>query len=146
MGTGKTNVITIDLGKKYTDISKIVVGGVIVNGNRQYGAVTLEVSSNGSSFKQVNASVAEEAIGESAAKNYVYTLDKVTSARYVKITLVSKDYVLALSEIQVIGSGSNAPVNPDNPEEPGDAGFAVVALLAVISLAGAVVVAKKRSI
>ncbi len=144
MGTGKANVVNVNLGKKYTDITRLEIG-TYVNGNRKFGTVTVEVNT-GSGFKTISAdkyTITEVDLGGNVY-NKVVTFNEAISAKAVKVTVVSDDYVLVISELKVIGNGGEASVNPDNSDSPGDAGVAVVAILTVISLAGAVVVSKRR--
>ncbi len=147
-GSKVTNTITINLGKKCTDINKIRFDGVVINGNRQFADVIIEVSNNGSSFTKLSAddyTYAEVETEVANTFNIEYALAKDVTAKYVRVTLTSKEYVLTLGEIEVIGGGaSGGAVNPDENENPGDAGFAVVALVAAISLAGAVIVSRRK--
>ena len=147
-GTSAANAVTINLGKKYTDINKIVFGGVRIDGNRQFTQVIVEVSTNGTTFTKVDSASITREDEEIATGTYNVTLklSKKITAKYVKVTMISSAYVLAVSEIQVIGNGAAAGGNVDagESENPGDAGYVVVALVAAISLAGAVLVSKRK--
>ena len=147
-GTSKANAVVINLGKKYTDIDKLVFGGVRIDGNRQFTQVIVEVSTNGKSFTKVDSSNITREDAEIATGTYNVTLklSKKITAKYVKVTMISSTYVLAVSEIQVIGYGAEAggDVDAGESENPGDAGYVVVALVAAISLAGAVIVSKRK--
>jgi|GEM_PF-5888576 len=141
------NAITIDLGAKRTDIDKLVFAGCRISGNRQFARIAIEVSSNGKSYTAIKPEdyVQMFNVTEDPIYDVVVDFKKDVAARYVKITCTNTEYVFSLSEIQVIGYGAEGgTVNPGENENPGDAGFAVVALVAIISLAGAVIVSKRK--
>jgi hypothetical protein len=145
-GSAIAHTITLNLGTKRTDIDKIVFAGSRIDGNRQFANVTIEVSTNGKTFKKVDAVRTEVALEEAPLFDVVFDFESDVTAKYVRLTCANTNYVFSTSEIQVIGYGAEAggEVNPGENENPGDAGFAVVALVAMISLAGAVIVSKKR--
>lgn len=118
-GTNAVNTIVIDLAKVYTDINEIVVGGVRVNGNRQYGNVVIEVSSTNSSYSVVsNYKVANTMTNSTGTYNYSYRFSSNIAARYVKITFTSSDYVLTIGEIEVYGGENIDDSEAIAPEEP----------------------------
>jgi hypothetical protein len=104
-GTNSVNTITIDLEKLYADIREIIVGGVRVNGNRQYGNIVIEVSSDNNTYHRVSDyTLTETLTNETGTYNYSYVLSENTIARYVKITFTSTSYILTLGEIEVCGN------------------------------------------
>ncbi len=104
-GTGAVNTIIVDLGNQYTDINKIVVGGVAITSNRQYGTVAIEVSTDGVNYTTLIGYVeTSETVG--GVNNYTYDLASDVTAQYVKISIISAAYVLTVGDIQVYGSGN----------------------------------------
>ena len=119
VGTGATNTVTINLGAKYIDINEIVVSGVVESGNRQYGSVTLSVSTNGSSYTALSGySTSTSTVGSTT--KYTYKLASATTAKYVRVTIVSSNYVLTLGEIEVYGGNAPAVEEPDPTPMPTD--------------------------
>jgi len=107
-GTGAVNVVTIDLASTYDDISKIIVGGVVIAGNRQYGAAVIEVSADGENFTAVTGSVeTSEVIEGTTTNNFIYNFDAV-SAQFVRVTITSANYVLTIGDIQVYGADAES--------------------------------------
>ena len=148
VGDDKLHTITIDLGAKRTDIDKLVFAGCRIMGNRQFANLTIEVSNNGKTYTTIDSQdfVQMFNMTEEPMYNVVVDFKKDIEARYVRIGCTNTEYVFSLSEIQVIGydAEGGTVVNPGENENPGDAGFVVVALVAIISLAGAVIVSKRK--
>ncbi len=116
VGTGVSSSITINLAAKYVDINEIVVAGVVEYSNRNYGSVTIEVSSNGVSYTALSGySSSYEQYADNIYK-YTYKLASEVTAKFVRITFVSKAYVLTVGEIEVYGG--NAPVSSEPDPEP----------------------------
>ena len=147
-GATSVHAITVDLGAKRTDIDKLVFAGCRIMGNRKFANLTIEVSNNGKTYTTIDPQdfVQMYNITEDPMYDVVIDFDKDIEARYVRVTCANADYVFSLSEIQVIGydAEGGTVVNPGENENPGDAGFVVVALVAIISLAGAVIVSKRK--
>ncbi len=112
-GTGATSSVTVNLGSIYVDIDEINVCGVIEGGNRQYGTVTLEISTNGATFTTLT-DYQTLALGG----KYSYRLNSKVSAMFVRVTFVSSTFVLAIGEIEVYG-GNAESVAPTIPEAGG---------------------------
>ncbi len=146
MGGSAVHTITIDLGAKRTDIDKLVFAGCRISGNRQFAALRIEVSNNGSTYTAIDAADYVQMVNliDDPMNDVVVDFKNDVTARYVRLTCANTEYVFSVSEIQVIGYGAEGTVNPDDNQNPGDAGFAVVALVAMISLAAAVVVSKRK--
>ena len=150
-GSAAEHTITLNLGANRTDIDKVVFAGCRVNGNRQFARVTVQVSTNGSSYKTIAASeyeIKEVALEEADMFDFVFDFKEDVSAKYVRLVCANTQYVFDLSEIQVIGYGAEGDADTDvdagDSENPGDAGYVVIALVAAISLAGAVIVSKRK--
>ncbi len=116
VGTNASNSIVINLGAKYIDINEIVVSGVVVNGNRQYATVTIEASTNGISYTTIADYTLKSTEYASYAYEYSYKLNSNVTAKYIKVTLVSQNYVLTVGEIEVYGG--NAPAEPEPEPSP----------------------------
>lgn len=120
VGTGSTNSITVNLGAKYIDINEIVVAGVVLSGNRQYGTVTIEVSSNGVSYTKLSGYSTSSSEYASSIYKYTYKLAEEVTAKYVRITFVTESYVLTIGEIEVYGGNAPASTDPDPSPMPSD--------------------------
>ena len=105
-GTGAANTIIVDLAKVYKDINQIVVGGVVIENNRKYGSIVIEISADGENYTVVEGWYESEEEYAGTTYNYIYDLASDVAAQYIKITIVSTDYVLTVGDIQVYGSGN----------------------------------------
>ncbi len=119
VGTGAVNTVTIDLGALYVDINELDVCGVVLSGNRQYAAVTIEYSSNGVAYTALNGYKETCEPYSDFVSTYKYTLASDISARFVKFTFTSSNYVLTMSEIQVYGGNAPSAGSGDIPSEGG---------------------------
>ncbi len=103
-GTNAVNTILIDLENVYSNINEIVIGGVRVNGNRQYANVVIELSSDDVAYSVVsNYSVSNTLTNPTGTYNYSYKLSSNATGRYVRITFTSEAYILTLGEVEVYG-------------------------------------------
>lgn len=117
IGTNATSIITVDLGNVYTDISKVILGGIVINGNRQNGIVSIELSTDGVNFF---APYGYEDCLESVSGNTynnVYYMLKDESARFVKITIINHNYVFTVGDIQVFASTYEGEESSDASSE-----------------------------
>ncbi len=116
-GTGATSTITIDLGKKHVNINKIIVGGVIIGGNRQYGSAVIEISDDGVNYERFSGYIESVAVHSGTSHNYTYVPVPEVSARYVKISITNTAYVLTIGDIQVYGCEVYSDDSSEIPSE-----------------------------
>ncbi len=103
VGTNSVNLVTIDLGKVFTDIKRVTVSGIVIDGNRQYSA-KVKTSTDGNNFYYFSAYTTDEELLAGPSYSYTYAPTKAASARYIQVEFTNPAYVLTVGEIQVFGN------------------------------------------
>ncbi len=112
-GTGASWAFTFDLGSTKTDLSSVYVYARVI-GNRGFDAkgAKVEVSNDNATFTAVSATTSLTDNATANYKDFNINFTSVVSGRYVKVTLVSDQYILSLGEIEIrnygLSSGSQA--------------------------------------
>ncbi|MBO7254651.1 MAG: hypothetical protein J6V36_05040 [Clostridia bacterium] len=119
VGTNKTYTLVFDLGGTRDDIKTVKFRNVRVSGNRDFNptAVVIAATETTSSAEPTPSAYTyvKETQSGSEYFDFIYTLNNVATGRYIYVTMNTPQYVLSLSEIEILSApqSNSSIVVPD---------------------------------
>jgi|GEM_PF-6450367 len=119
VGTNKTYTLVFDLGGTRDDIKTVKFRNVHVSGNRDFNPTAVVIAATETTSSAEPTPTAYTYVKKIQAGSeyfdFTYTLNSVATGRYVYVTMNTPQYVLSLSEIEILSApqSNSSIVIPD---------------------------------